>query len=172
MIEARADRKIGRALKALASAEEDLAGEFRAVAARQAAEHEIYFGALTLAKQCVARANRVAALADRYGTDVSASEEEPGAWESFLIGAQRQAAEVIGRQRAAGLLLLRDLRKLHLQAMDVDFYWTLAGQIAQAVRDPELLDTCLELHEQATTAAKWILTQTKVQSPAILTVPD
>lgn len=172
MIQARADGKIGRELRALSSAEEDLARELRAVAGRQSAEHEVYFGALSLAGQCIARAGRVAALADRYGTQIPVKVEEPGVWESLLIKAQREVSEAVGRQRVSGLVLLRDLRKLHLQAMEVDFHWTLAGQIAQAVRDPELLAGCLEMHEQATTAAKWILTQVKVHSPAILTVPD
>ena len=38
-----------------------------------------------------------------------------------------------------GLLLLRSLRQLYLQAQEVSFHWIVAGQLAQATRDHELL---------------------------------
>lgn len=172
MIEVRADRKIGRVLKQLRDAETHLAGELRKVADRHAVEHEVYFGGHTLARQCEARATRLAALAKPYGSELAGGDEEPGGLEDLLASVRFRMSEAAGRQRVTGLLLLHDLRHLYLQAMQVDFYWTLTGQVAQAVRDHALLEASLGMHEQATTAAKWILTQTKVQAPAVLTVPD
>jgi hypothetical protein len=172
VIAARADRKIARVLKALRDAEEEMGDELLAVAERHAAEHEIHHGARTLARQCASRATRVAELGAPYGAELDPVDAEADPWQRLMAGMRREMSEALGRQRASGLLLLRDLRRLHLKAMEVDFYWILTGQVAQAVRDHDLLAGCLEMHEDATTAAKWILTQVKVLSPAILTVPD
>jgi hypothetical protein len=174
MIETRANTKIAMVLERLQRAETDLAEEFRKAGERHAVNHELYYGAQTLAKQCDARARRLAELATPYGKelDTSPDGEGGGLWES-VVGAMRHTmAEAIGRQRVPGLLLLRDLRELYLHAMEANFYWVLAGQVAQAVRDHALLEGTLDMHEQLTTAVKWILTQTKVESPAILVVPD
>ena len=172
MIEARDDRKIGRVLQQLREAESDLAEQFRKVSERHAVEHEVHFGALTLARQCEGRVSLLAGLCHPYGEELDPSEHDPGAWDSLVGGVRRRASETAGRGRAAGLLLLRDLRELHLHAMQVDFHWVLVGQIAQAVRDHDLVSASQELHEQLTTADKWILSQTRVHAPLVLAAPD
>lgn len=59
---------------------------------------------------------------------------------------RHKLSQLLGRRPESGLLLLRSLRQLYLQAQEVSFHWIVAGQLAQAVRDGELLAAVDELH--------------------------
>jgi hypothetical protein len=52
----------------------------------------------------------------------------------------------------------------------VSFHWLVAGQLAQATRDEELLGLVDELHRETLTQIKWLKTQVKQASPQALAV--
>jgi hypothetical protein len=76
-----------------------------------------------------------------------------------------QVNNIIGRRPEAGLLLLRDLRQLFLMAQEANIHWIALGQVAQAVRDHELLDEVSALHKQTLTQIKWLKTRIKEVVP-------
>jgi hypothetical protein len=57
-----------------------------------------------------------------------------------------------------------------LEPFTVSFHWIIAGQLAQAKRDPELLALVDELHRETLTQIKWLKTQVKQASPQALAV--
>lgn len=64
--------------------------------------------------------------------------------------------------------MLRDLRELYLMAEEADVHWLALGQVAQAVRDHNLLDEVSDLHKQTLTQIKWLKTKLKEPTPQVL----
>lgn len=160
--------KIGSFIEELHNAEVGLADDYRKVGARHAVEHELWYGCHTLAQQCDNRAEELRGAGDRYGERIS----EPH--ESELMGnvmahVRHATADMIGRRPSSGLLMLRDLRQLYTAAEEVNFYWIALGQVAQAKRDRQLLETVDMLHRQLLTQIKWLETRVKEACPQILT---
>lgn len=157
-------------LDELHDAETDLAAQFRAVAVRQAADHGTHYACLTLAQQCDGHAERIRALADRFGTAPRAP-ARPAAGRSPLGAVRHKAAELLGRRPEPGLLLLRDLRQLYQTAAAVDIHWIGVGQAAQVLHDEALLGAVSGLHKESLTQMKWLKTRVKEATPQIITVP-
>ena len=161
--------RLGMALEELHEAEAALAEEFRAVGERHAAEHDVHHVCTTLARQCHAHAERLRPAAERYGEHLPEREPpEPG--EGLLGGLRRKGSELTGRQPPAGVLLLRDLRRLYLMARECEIDWEMVGQAAKAARDRELIGTVTECMEQTAVQAKWLKTRLKEAAPQALTV--
>jgi hypothetical protein len=158
--------KIGQLLDDLHDAETDLAHQYRVVAERQAAEQDVYYLCHTLARRADEHAERVRVIAERFGARLS----EPGTdrMTNVLSGIRHKASEIIGRRPEAGLLLLRDLRQLFLMAQEANIHWIVLGQVAQAVRDHELLNEVSAQHKQTLTQIKWLKTRIKEASPQVL----
>lgn len=158
--------KIGQLLDDLHDAETDLAHEYRVVAERQAAEQDVYYLCYTLAKQADEHADHVRRIAEKFDKRLS----EPGAERltNVLAGMRHKTSELLGRHPETGLLLLRDLRQLYLVAQEANIHWLTLGQVAQAVRDHELLDEVSELHKQTLTQIKWLKTRIKESAPQVL----
>lgn len=79
-----------------------------------------------------------------------------------------KSAEQLGQQPEPGLLLLRDLRELHLAAARASLAWTVLGQGAQAVSDTELLQTVTESHPESIRTMQWTVQKIKETSPQVL----
>jgi hypothetical protein len=58
----------------------------------------------------------------------------------------------------------------YLQTQEVSFHWLIAGQLAQATRDHELLTLVDELHRETLTQIKWLKSHAKRASPQALVV--
>jgi hypothetical protein len=84
---------------------------------------------------------------------------------------RQKASEMLGRRPESGMLLLRDLRQLYLMAEEVNIHWIALGQVAQAIRDHDLLGEVSLLHKQTLTQIKWLKTRIKESSPQVLVVP-
>jgi hypothetical protein len=159
--------KIGLALRELYQAEEDLADEFVKVGERLAVEHEVYYACKRFAQQCHLHAETLRGFAGRYDEQLPPSDDaEVG--ETTTAALRHRLAELLGRRPESGLLLLRSLRQLYLQAQEVSFHWMLAGQIAQATRNRELLGVVDRLHRETLTQIKWLKSQVKEASPQAL----
>jgi hypothetical protein len=159
--------KIGLALRELYRAEEELADEYVKVGERLAAEHQIWYGCKQFARQCHQHVETLRPLAQRYEEELPPSDDsEVG--ETTTAALRHKLAEMLGRRPESGLLLLRSLRQLYVQAQEVSFHWMVAGQIAQAARDGELLSTVDELHRETLTQIKWLKSQLKEAAPQAL----
>ncbi|HZO98443.1 MAG TPA: hypothetical protein VFB42_13865 [Gaiellaceae bacterium] len=160
--------KVGAALEELHRAEEALADEYVQVGERLAAEHEVWYACRRFGEQCRLHADAIRPFA--------ASHEQPLPPAGIADGGTTTApfwhklAEALGRRPESGLLLLDSLRRLYLQAQEVSFHWIVAGQLAQATRDRELLAVVDELHRETLTQIKWLKTQVRQAAPQALVV--
>ena len=164
---ARAKPKLGQYIEKLHDALTDLAGEYRKVGQRHATEHDLYHLCHTLAKQCEGQADALAPHAERHAGDVP-EEIGEGGRESLLAGLRRATAAVVGRSPITGLLLLRDLRQLHLAIEEAAMLWLIVGQGAQAARDRELLVLVEQCREEITHQLMWITSRVKETAPQVL----
>jgi hypothetical protein len=158
--------KIGQLLDDLHDAEHDLAHQYRVVAERHATTQDIYYLCHTLARQADEHAAQVRQVAAKFGKELS----EPGAdrLSNVLAGVRHKTSELMGRRSMSGLLLLRDLRELFLMAQEANIHWIALGQVAQAVRDHDLLDEVSALHKETLTQIKWLKTRIKEATPQVL----
>lgn len=161
--------EIGAALADLYRAEEELADEYVKVGERLAAEHDVWYLCGTFAEQCHAHAEAIRPFAAKHGQKLGPPDDDT-VGETTTAALRHKLSEALGRRPESGLLLLRSLRRLYLQAQEVSFDWLVAGQLAQATRDDELLALVDELHRETLTQIKWLKTQAKVASPQALVV--
>jgi hypothetical protein len=158
--------KLDKAIRDTVEAEVELAQQLRIVGERHAVEHDLYHLGHTLARQCAGHVEQLAPFAARYGASgpSEAVSESPG-----IMGKLRhKGAELVGRRQAAGMLLLRDLRHLYLAAQEAEISWVILAQVAQAVRDRELLEVTTVCHEHAEVRGKWLRTRIKQSAPQVL----
>jgi hypothetical protein len=159
--------KVGQALKHLYEAEEELADEYVKVGERLGAEHELWYACKTFSRQCHLHADTARRVASRYDEQLAPSDDsEPGETATAVL--RHKLSELLGRRPESGLLLLHSLRQLYVQAHDVSFHWIVAGQIAQATRDAELLAVVDDLHRETLTQIKWLKSQAKEAAPQAL----
>jgi hypothetical protein len=161
--------KIGLALKLLYEAEEELADEYVKAGERLAAEHDVWYDCQRFAEQCHRHADALRPFAAQQEQELDPADDDT-VGETSTAALRRKLSEMLGRRPESGLLLLRSLRQLYLQAQEVSFHWIVAGQLAQATRDPELLALVDELHRETLTQIKWLKTQVKQSSPQALVV--
>jgi hypothetical protein len=79
-----------------------------------------------------------------------------------------KSSELLGHRPQAVLLLLRDLREVHLLAAAASINWVILGQGAQAIRDEDLLATVTSRHPFALKTLKWTTTRVKEAAPQVL----
>jgi hypothetical protein len=161
--------KIGMALKELYRAEEELADEYVKVGERLAAEHDVWYDCKRFAEQCHLHADAIRPFAATHEEQLPPADDAT-VGETTTAALRHKLSEALGRRPESGLLLLHSLRQLYLQAQEVSFHWIVAGQLAQATRDPELLALVDELHRETLTQIKWLKTQVKQSSPQALVV--
>ncbi|MEY9996549.1 hypothetical protein ABIE67_008581 [Streptomyces sp. V4I8] len=154
-------------LRALHHGEQRLADELTAVAERHRTEHEVHHVATDLARWSREHVQRVADTGRDHGVNLAGPADHDT---SGLLSTLRQkAAEAVGRRPEPGLLLLRDLRELHLDATENSLYWEMLAQAAQATRDDPLLALASACHPQTLRQLRWTNTMIKNLSPQILT---
>jgi hypothetical protein len=82
--------------------------------------------------------------------------------------ARHRMAELVGRRPESGLLLLRDQRMMFTLAYATSFHWIVLGQVAQVMRDEDLLTMVDHNHKETLTQVKWVKSEVKVAAPQIL----
>ncbi|KUO06484.1 hypothetical protein [Streptomyces caeruleatus] len=158
---------IALTLRALHHGEQRLADELTAVAERHRTEHEVHHVATDLAQWSRDHVQRLADTGRDHGLhlDAASGTGTPG----LLSTLREKAAEAVGRRPEPGLLLLRDLRELHLDATENSLYWEMLAQAAQATRDDKLLALASGCHPQTLRQLRWTNTMIKNLSPQALT---
>ncbi|GGQ78293.1 hypothetical protein [Streptomyces flaveolus] len=154
-------------LRALHHGEKHLAEHLTTVAERHRTEHEIHHVATDLALWSREHVQRLADTGRHYGLtlDESPDVSDPG----VLTMLREKAAEAVGRRPEPGLLLLRDLRDLHVGATENSLYWEMLAQAAQATRDDRILTLTAHCHPQTLRQMRWTNTMIKNLGPQILT---
>ena len=161
--------KVGLALKELYRAEEELADEYVKVGERLGSEHEVWYQCKRFAEQCHAHADAIRPFAYEHDEQLPPADDDT-VGETTTAALRHKLSEVLGRRPESGLLLLRSVKQLYLQAQEVSFHWIVAGQLAQAIREPELLSVVDELHRETLTQIKWLKAHVKEASPQALAV--
>jgi hypothetical protein len=98
---------------------------------------------------------------------VDADHGEPT--EGLRATLREKTSELLGNGPAAGVLLLRDLRELHLLAAAASIDWVSLAQGAQAATDQELLAAVTECHRTTLRTLQWKTTRIGQTAPQVLT---
>jgi hypothetical protein len=160
--------KLGLAIHDVADAEQRLADALLRLGERHRADHDVYHLTRQLARWSQGHRAALARFGERYGADVPT--DEVGEQRRGPLSAIREkGAELAGRRPEGGLLLLRDVRELHLLAAETSVNWTILGQGAQAARDQDLLECVSLCHPETLRTMRWALTKLKESAPKVLT---
>ncbi|GHJ96336.1 hypothetical protein SNE510_58550 [Streptomyces sp. NE5-10] len=154
-------------LRALHRGEQDLAAELASVAERHAAEHEIHHVALDLAAWSREHVERLERAARPHGLYFAGADQDGSAPGSPATPTARPAG-ARGSGPEPGLLLLHDLRDLHLRATENSLYWEMLAQVAQATRDDRALGLASDCHPRTLRQIRWTNTMIKTLSPQAL----
>jgi hypothetical protein len=166
-VSTRAKPKLGQYIEKLYDSLTELAGEYRKLGERHAAEQDVFHLSHALAKECEAQAAALASHAKTHAGDVPEAAGE-GRGESLLSSLRRATSAMVGHSPASGLLLLRDLRQLHLAIEEAAMLWLIVSQGAHAARDRELLDLAQKSREEITHQLMWVSSRIKETAPQAL----
>lgn len=159
------NRKVALLLRVLHDAEHDLAAELRRLGERHRTEHEVYHLTRDLAAWSQEHVRLIAETGGRLGVQLDEEPTESGP----LSRVREKAAELLGHQQELGLLLLRDLRRIHLDCVGLSVDWELLAQTAQAMKNDELLALARRCHPDTLRQARWANGMIKVISPQVMT---
>ena len=160
--------KVGVAIREVADAEGRLAESLLEVGERHRADHDVYHLTRRLARWAQGHVAALEPFGERYDADVDA-DGIGGQSGGPLAAVREKGAELLGRRPEAGLLLLHDVRRLHLLATEASVDWTILAQAAQAAKDTELLECVSLCHPETLRTVRWTLTKLKEAAPQVLT---
>jgi len=154
-------------LEELHDGESDLVEELRRVAFRHATDSEVRYGASDMARWSEDHVRRLAQAGNRFGMDLG--ETVDGGGSKVVQKVRETTAKAMGRRSEPALVLLRDLRDLHLSATRNLLDWEVLSQTAKALRDKELLGLAESCKEQTSRQTKWAETLIKELAPQTIT---
>lgn len=157
--------KLVLALRELHRSETSLAHRFRRIGERHKADHDIFHLCADLAGWSEDHVAKLARVGRSHGVRLAESPPRPG---RVLSSLREMTSVVLGRRPEPGLLLLADLRSLHLHAAAVSVDWELLAQGAQAARDQELLELAARCHPETLRQMDWANTKLKELAPQVL----
>jgi hypothetical protein len=160
--------RLDLAIRAVRDSEHELAHNLNAVGERHKADHDVFH--LTETLQRIVRANleRLTPHARRYEVEMDAGESPDEHGSGLLERAREKTSELVGRRPEPGLLLLRDLRELHLLYAAASIDYVILEQGAKAAREADLLEACSDCHQQTLRGMKWTVTRLKTAAPQSL----
>lgn len=161
--------KLGLAIREVRDAEQTLAQQLNRLGERHKADHDVFHLTETLQRIAHANLERLAPHGERYGTDIDPADAPAEHGSGLLEKAREKSSELIGRRPEPGLLLLRDLRTLHLVYAEASINYVILAQGAQAARDAGLLDAVSQCHAQTLRGMNWTVTRIKTAAPQVLT---
>jgi hypothetical protein len=157
------DNGIEYALRRVHHGENEIAEQLTRLADRHRVEHEIHHVALDLVGWSRLNIARLAGLGAARDVHLSAESKRPGPVRHAL---DTMAAMVPGT--APAVLLLEDLRDVYLVCAETSLAWEMLAQLAQALRDDELLAAAGDCHPQTLRQLRWANTMIKTLAPQAL----
>ena len=145
--------------------EVELEQELHVVADRHRTDHEVRHVAVDLARWSLRNREALAPVLARWD---AAPDTHAHAGSPVVHALRERTAELMGRRDEPGLLLLRDLRRLHLMAEGNAVLWTLLSQAAKATQDTELLQLVTPCLDRSSRQAVWCTSTLKVLGPQVL----
>jgi hypothetical protein len=158
--------KIDLAIREVGTSEAELADLLLRVGERHRVDHDVFHMTRTLAAKSHESLLALAKAADRYGVALDLDAGEPS--DGLRTALREKSSELLARRPQTALLLLRDLREVHLAAAAASINWVVLGQGAQAVRDADLLATVTSRHPFALKTLNWTTTRLKEAAPQVL----
>jgi hypothetical protein len=159
--------KLDVAVEHVAQAEQDLADALLKLGERHKSDHDAYHLTRMLERWSQTHLAALQPFAERYEADID--DARTGEGSGPLAGLRENGAELTGRRPEGGLLLLRDVRQLHLLAAAASIDWTILGQAAQAAKASDLLDCVSRCHPETLRTLRWTVTKLKESAPQALT---
>jgi len=156
---------VGLALQELHRSENHLAHQLLAVAERHKVDHELFHLGRDLARWSQDHVRRLVPFGQKYGVEL---DPEPAGEPTVLAKVSEAVSDRLGRRSAPSLLLLHDLRRIFMEASGVSADWEMVAQVAQALRDVELLALAQECHAENLRQAKWANSRIKESATQIL----
>jgi hypothetical protein len=157
--------KLDRLIEDVYDHETTLAKQLRKTAERHAADHDIYHLGHSQARACAQRMEQLGPHAERHG--VTPPEAPTSTSPTLVEGMRHATADLLGRAKPTGQLLVADLRKLYLAAQATELAWVILAQSAQAARDAALLAAASTGKDGTTVCAKWLRTRIKEAAPQV-----
>lgn len=157
--------RINALLHDLHDSEAGLAGLLLHVADRHRADHEVFHVARDLAGWSADHLRELTRIGHERGLDLDPEPPDP---DTLLARVRQKAGALLGRRSEVGLLLLVDLREVHVRAAGVSVDWVMLGQVAQSLRDQELLDLTSRCHPETLRQLRWANATIKVSASQIL----
>ncbi|WP_406005129.1 hypothetical protein OG440_02340 [Streptomyces sp. NBC_00637] len=153
-------------LQALHHGEQHLVKELTTVAERHRTDHEVHHVATDLAAWSREHVQRVSDAGRDRGLHLGDAPKDHT--RGLLPALRERAAETLGHRPEPALVLLHDLRDLHLAATQNSLHWEMLAQAAQATRNDALLSLASACHPQTLRQMRWTNTMIKVLSPQAL----
>ncbi|MYS73809.1 hypothetical protein GTY88_25835 [Streptomyces sp. SID5926] len=158
---------INLTLRTLHRGERHLAHDLVTVGERHRTEHEVHHVATDLARWSREHMRRLAETAAERG--VKLGEPPDHSTDGVFATLREKTSEAVVHRPEPGLLLLRDLRELHVRAAENSLHWEMLAQAAQASRDRALLTLASSCHPQTLRQMRWTNTMIKNLAPQVLT---
>lgn len=153
--------KIHMLLRILHHAERNVARKLLVIGERHKSDHEVYHVTRDLAGWSHEHIRLLAEQGVRQGVNLKDTTGNPRP----LRMVREKTGELLGSRPQSGLILLRDLRKLHLDLVGLSVDWEILGQTAQGAKDDELLALTDRCHPDVIRQARWANNMIKVVSP-------
>jgi hypothetical protein len=158
--------RIDLAIREAGASEAELADLLLRVGERHRVDHDVFHMSRTLAAKSRESLLALIDAAARYDVPLDLDAGQPS--DDLRTALREKSSELLGTHPQAALLLLSDLREVHLRAAEASINWVILGQGAQAIRDEDLLATVTSRHPFALKTLKWTTTRLKEAAPQVL----
>lgn len=157
--------KIGLALRELHRSEDELAHKLLQVSDRHKVDHDVFYLGQELALWSQQHVRALSEAAARYDVRL---DPEPRTGSRVAARARDAVSQAVGRAPQAGLLLLLDMREVYVRASGVSVDWELVAQVAQGVRDHDLLQLAKTCHPETLRQVRWADSKLKESATQVL----
>lgn len=157
--------KLDLVIEELHRSENALRHELLVVSERHKTDHEVFHVARDLAQWSADHVRELAQIGRDFGLDLDPEAEGEHTIAERL---REKTSELVGRRSAPGMLMLRDLRQLYLQASGVSLDWEMLAQAAQGARRLEVLELAERCHPDTLRVARWANGKLKVSCTQVL----
>jgi hypothetical protein len=144
--------KLDWAIRELHRSEQELRHALLEAAERHAADHDIFYVARDLAAWSSDHIRQLAVIGRNYGLELDADDDDGSSPAERL---REESAKLLGRRPEPALLLLGDVRQIHMKAAGVSLDWELLAQAAQGAKDLELLELAERCHPDTLRQMRW-----------------
>ena len=129
-------------------------------------EHEVFHLTRELASWSDEHLVMIAGVASRYGAESTGDPDVDAS--TMLDRVREELADRTEPDVDPGVLLLRQLRALHLACVGLSVDWEVLAQTAKAVRDDELLELAERCQTDAARQMKWANAKLKEAAPQVM----